>query len=449
MVRLGDDRGHARIDRYARRVTRPDPHEQASHEPARRGDGRRGTVERTLEGRRFLALVTALMASSALAVDLSLPAFPDIRAEFGMAADATKVGWLITAFFLGMSVGPWLYGPLSDRFGRRPPLFAGLVLYFVSAVACGLAPSWRLLVIARFVWGLGAASTRTLCMAMIRDRFAGDSMARALSMVMAVFLLVPIVAPSVGAALISVVDWRIVYWMPAAVSLALLALGLRFLPETHAHDRRRPFTLRAVALAGREVVSHRRTLSLMLAVTFLLGVLYVYIAGSEVIVDDVYDLGSWFPAFFGVIGVMFALGSLNNARLVQRIGLESLLRRMSIVAIGLAVVFVTVAAATGGRPPFLVFSLLVGLVVTAVQGLITNANTASMMPLAHVAGTASAIITTVSTAGGSLLASFANGSFDGSTLPFTLLVAVYVVVAGVLVVFGGTRRAVSPVSTAT
>lgn len=399
---------------------------------------------RELHGRKFLGLVTALMASSALAVDFSLPAFPDIRAEFGMPADATRVGWLITAFFLGMSVGPWLYGPLSDRYGRRPPLFAGLLLYFASAVACGLAPSWGLLVAARFVWGLGAASTRTLCMAMIRDRFEGDSMARALSMVMAVFLLVPIVAPSVGAAVISFVDWRVVYWVPAGVSLVLLALAARFLPETHSHERRRPFTLRSVGLAGREVLSHRRTLSLMLAVTFLLGVLYVYIAGSEVIVDDVYDLGPWFPAFFGVIGVMFALGSLNNARLVQRIGLEVLLRRMSMAAVALAVAFVAMSAVTGGRPPFLVFSLLVGLVVTAVQGLITNANTASMMPLAHVAGTASAIITTVSTAGGSLLASFANGSFDGSTVPFTVLVALYVTIAAMLVLFGGTRRATVP-----
>ena len=140
------------------------------------------TVRQAAGRREFLALVTALMATSALAIDFSLPAFPDIRAEFGMAADATAVGTLVTVFFLGMAVGPWLYGPLSDRYGRRPPLFVGLVLYVISAVLAAIAPTWGLLVVARFVWGLGSASTRTLCMAMIRDRYEGDAMARLMSM---------------------------------------------------------------------------------------------------------------------------------------------------------------------------------------------------------------------------------------------------------------------------
>lgn len=396
-----------------------------------------------VSGRKFLGLVTALMASGAMAIDFSLPAFPDIRREFGMAPDATQVGLLITAFFLGISVGPWLYGPLSDRYGRRPPLFAGLALYFVSAVVAGLTTTWTMLVVVRFVWGLGSAATRTLCMAMIRDRYEGDSMARALSMVMAVFLLVPIVAPSVGALLISFTAWRVVYWVPAAISLVLLVVAWRYLPETHDPERRRPFTLRGVAQAGREVVTHRATLSLTLAVTFLLGVLYLYIAGSEVIVDDVYGYGRWFPVFFGVIGVMFALGSLNNARLVRRIGLRVLLRRLSIVGAVLGITLVSVTFATGGRPPFLLFALMLGLVVTMVQGLVTNSNTASLMPLAHVAGTASAIIATVSTAGGSFLASAANDSFNGSVTPFAVLVAGYMLAAAVLIGIAGPHLATS------
>ncbi|MFZ9629577.1 MAG: multidrug effflux MFS transporter [Ilumatobacteraceae bacterium] len=398
---------------------------------------------RPTAGRReFLALVTALMATSALAIDFSLPAFPDIRAEFGMSPDATTVGTLVTVFFLGMAVGPWFYGPLSDRYGRRPPLFIGLVLYVVSAVLAAIAPTWGLLVVARFVWGLGSASTRTLCMAMIRDRFEGDAMAHALSMIMAVFLLVPILAPSVSALLLTALPWRAVFWIPALVA-ALLMVWARRLPETHAAEHRRPFTWRAIGRAAREVVGHRQSMSYTLAVTFLLGVLYVYIAGSEVIVEDVYDHGRWFPLFFGAIGVLFAVSSLNNARLVRRLGLTALVRRMAVVGTGLAAVFVGVAVATGGRPNFIVFSVLVGLVVASVQGLITNCNTAALSPLAHVAGTAAAIVSTVSTAGGSLLASLANGSFNGSTMPFTVFVGAYVGLAALFVLFGATpsRRA--------
>ncbi|MFM7252596.1 MAG: MFS transporter [Ilumatobacteraceae bacterium] len=395
---------------------------------------------RQAEGREFLGLVTALMASTALAIDFALPAFPYMRAEFGMAADSTQVGWLITAFFLGMSVGPWLYGPLSDRFGRRPPLFTGLALYAACAVAATFATSWGVLVLIRFVWGLGSAATRTLCMAMIRDRFDGDSMARAMSMIMAVFLIVPVVAPSASALLIRIVDWRVVFWVPAGVVLALM-LWARRLPETHAPERRRPMTWRAVGDSAQQVLRSRAAMSYTLASTFLLGVLYVFIAGLEVIVADVYDRGTWFPVIFGVIGVLFALSSLNNARLVQHIGLMSLLRRLSVLASVASVVFAVVALATGGRPHLLVFLVLLALVLGTVQGLITNCNTAALIPLAHVAGTGSAVITTVSTAGGSMLANAANSAFNGTVTPFVLLVGLYAVAATVFVFAGSAATA--------
>ena len=114
-----------------------------------------------------MLLVTALMATTALGIDLMLPAFPDIRAEFGMAADSTKVAWIITAYFLGMAVGPWCFGPASDRFGRRTPLRAGLVLYGLSSAVAALAPSWPLVVASRFLWGIGAAGPRSLSIAMV------------------------------------------------------------------------------------------------------------------------------------------------------------------------------------------------------------------------------------------------------------------------------------------
>ena len=205
-------------------------------------------VTGTAGDREFIILVIALMASGALAIDTILPAFADVRAEFGMPTDSSRVGWLVTAFFLGLAIGPWLYGPASDRFGRRRPLQAGMVLYIVAGVTAALAPSWPLIVASRFVWGLGAGAPRSLSVAMIRDRHEGDSMARLMSIVTAVFLLVPIVAPSIGAGLIAVLPWRSVFWFPAGVA-ALLLLWVRRLPETLPPERRRPFTWRAVGEA--------------------------------------------------------------------------------------------------------------------------------------------------------------------------------------------------------
>ena len=165
------------------------------------------------------------MAMGALAIDLMLPAFADIRTEFGMAADSAHVGWIITAFFLGLAVGPWLYGPISDKYGRRGPLFIGMGLYIVGAILASVAPSFGWIIGARVVWGLGAAAPRSLSIAMIRDRYEGEGMARLMSMIMAVFLLVPIVAPGLGAGLNAIAPWRVVFWLPAVMAAIVVGLG--------------------------------------------------------------------------------------------------------------------------------------------------------------------------------------------------------------------------------
>lgn len=382
-------------------------------------------------------LLTALMATSALAIDLMLPAFPDMREEFGMAADSAQVGWVITAFFLGLAVGPWLYGPVSDRLGRRTPLFIGLGLYVVGAIAAIVAPSFGWIVAARFVWGLGAAAPRSLSLAMLRDRYEGDAMARLMSMIMAVFLLVPILAPGLGAGLNAIAPWRIVFLMPGIIAVGLMFWARR-LPETLLPDRRRPFTWAAVGEASRLVVTNRQTVCFTLAITFLFGVMTSFLAGSELILEDVYGYGSWFPLFFGGVAVLLAGSSLNNARLVGRLGLTTLVRRMSMIGVGFAVFFLAVSFTGSGRPNFWLFTVSFALVIAVAQGLLPNCNSAAMAPLPHVAGTASTIIATVTTAGGALLGGLVSNAFDGTVRPFGVGIAVYVSSAAALILLGAT-----------
>jgi len=368
-------------------------------------------------GREFIALVTALMAMTALGIDLMLPAFPDIRAEFGMSPDSTQVTWIITAYFLGMAIGPWLFGPASDRYGRRRLVFLGLALYVVGASAAALSTNWQVLVIARFVWGVGASGPRSLAVTIIRDRHEGSTMARLMSMIMAVFMLVPIIAPALGAGLIAFLPWRVVFWFPAIAAL-LLMVWTRRLPETLSDHNRRPFTLRSVAGASREVVRHRQTVALTIAMTFLYSMMTAYLAGSEVILGDVYGYGDWFPLFFGVIAVLLAANSLSNARLVQRLGVVRLLRTQSGLGIAACGFLFAVSMLNDGVPNFWLFSVAVCLVMPMVQGLSPSSNTAAMTPLPHVAGTASAIIATVTTAGGAVLGGIASNAFDGTVRPF-------------------------------
>jgi MFS transporter, DHA1 family, multidrug resistance protein len=397
------------------------------------------SVDRPVAGRReFIALVTALMAMGALAIDLMLPAFADIRTEFGMAADSAQVGWIITAFFLGLAAGPWLYGPVSDRYGRRGPLFVGMGLYIVGAGLASIAPSFGWIVVARVVWGLGAAAPRSLSVAMIRDRYEGDGMARLMSMIMAVFLLVPIAAPGVGAGLNAIAPWRVVFWLPAVIAAALTVWAYRRLPETLPPERRRPFTRAALVEAGRAVVSNRQTMCFTLAITFLFGVLTSYLASSELIVDDVYGYGQYFPIFFGAVAILLAVSALNNARLVGRLGITVLVRRMAVIGVGLATVLTIVAFTNGGRPNFWLFTVAIAVTVPLAQGLVPNANTAAMMPVPHVAGTASAIIATITTAGGALLGGLVSGAFDGTVRPLAVGVLVFMSIAAALILFGAT-----------
>ena len=394
-----------------------------------------GKLRGVATGREFILLVTALMATTALGIDLMLPAFPEIRQQFGMAADSTQVSWIVTAYFLGMAAGPWLYGPASDRFGRRIPLYAGLTLYALSAATAAIAPTWPLIVISRFVWGLGAAGPRALSVAMIRDRYEGDAMARLMSMIMAVFLLVPIVAPGVGAGLIAFLPWRAVFWFPALAAVGLMFWARR-LPETLTVDKRRPFTWSAVGQAAREVVSHRQTMALTISMTFLFGLMASYLAGSEVILEDVYGYGDWFPLFFGAIAVLLAVNSLNNAWLIGRVGVVRLVRITCVLGVAAALVLTAIAFTGNGRPNFWFFTIALCVVIPLAQGLSPNSNTIAMTPLPHVAGTAAAIIATVTAAGGALLGGLASDAFDGTVRPFSVYVLIFMSLAAICTLWG-------------
>lgn len=392
-------------------------------------------------GREFMALVTALMAMTALGIDLSLPAFAEIRAEYGMAADSTAVAWIITSYFFGMAIGPWFFGPLSDRIGRRKPLYAGLILYGVAASTAALAPTWPLLVVARFFWGIGASGPRSLAVTMVRDRHEGDAMARLMSMIMAVFMLVPILAPALGSGLMHIFPWRVVFWLPAAMSLVMM-LWARRLPETLDPANRRAFSVRSVLTAGKEVLTHRQAMAMTIAMTFLYSAMTAYLSNSEVILGDVYGYASWFPLFFAVVAVLFAANSLFNARLVQRIGVIRLVRRMSVIGVALCVAFYAVSLMHDGVPNFWVFAVGIGLAMPMVQGLGPNCNTVAMTPLPHVAGTASAIIATLTTAGGALFGGIAASAFDGTVRPFAAYLLGFAALAAACVFWGtsGTRR---------
>ena len=259
-----------------------------------------------------------------------------------------------------------------------------------------------------------------------------------MSISMAAFLIVPILAPSAGAALLAILPWRVVFWVPAGLAI-LLMLWCRRLPETLLPDRRRPLTWKAVTRAGREVFTHRVTVGLIVSMTFIFGIMNAYLAGSEVILSDVYGYGTWFPLFFGCIAVLFAVMSLSNARLVGRFGAVSLIRREAMIGIGTSALLMLVGLVNGGRPNFWLFSAAICVSIPMAQAVVPISNTLAMSPLPHVAGTASSIIGTITFAGGALLGNLVTSRFNGTVRPFGIFVVGYYAV-GALFILWATRR---------
>ena len=369
------------------------------------------------EGREFVLMVTCMMAMGAISIDLLLPALKDMRREFHMVPGSPRITWVITSYFLGLAVGPWFFGPPSDRYGRKPLFYCGLALYVVAAMAAVFAPNFETLVAARFLWGLAAGAPRALTLAMVRDRYSGELMARLMSLIMAVFILVPVLAPTLGAALLKVAPWRIVFWLPMVWALGL-AVWARRMPETLDPTMRRPATRGAVRRAVGAVVRTRETVCFGLAVAFLFGVMSGYLSSSELIFDKVYNKLSWFPMLFGLVAIMLGLGSLISAHFVGRFGLVPWIKRVATISMVVTTGFVVMVLMAHGHPPMWLFVFGLCLLMPSLQGLIPNCNTAAMVPLGHIAGTASAIIGTVSTAGGALIGSAIAGRFDQTIRPF-------------------------------
>jgi DHA1 family bicyclomycin/chloramphenicol resistance-like MFS transporter len=364
-------------------------------------------------------MMSMAMACTALGIDLMLPAFGDIRSAFGLPADSTAVAGIVTAYFVGLALGQVLWGPIADRYGRKTTLFAGLTMYMAGAAASALSPSLAVLYGARFAWGVGAAGPRVGALAVVRDTFEGDRMARAMSFIMAVFVLVPVVAPSLGAGILAFASWRWVFAF-CVVYAAGLMLWLRRLPETLHEEHRSPLEFTRVLWAAGFVVRNRQTLGYTLALTALFGVFSSYLASSEIIVSEVFDRGPAFPLVFGGLAAVMGAAMLLNGAVVSRFGVRRIVHAVMLAFVAWAAVLTVYAWTTGGRPPFWPFMAGLALMLTFYALLFPNMNTIALDPMGSVAGMAAAVTGVVTFAVGAVLGSLLDRAMGESVTPLAM-----------------------------
>jgi DHA1 family bicyclomycin/chloramphenicol resistance-like MFS transporter len=364
--------------------------------------------------REFVVLMAGLMALNALAIDAMIPALPAIGEALGAATENSRQ-LVVSMYVLGFGTTQLIYGPLSDRYGRKPVLVASLILYILFAIACGVAPSFELLLAARLAQGGAAAATRVLVVSIIRDRYEGPAMARLMSLVFLVFMLMPVVAPLFGQLTLLIAPWRWIFLGLGIFASLMLVWATIRLPETLHPEYRRGLSAAVIWEGARETLTNRQSLGYTLAFTLMMGALMGYINSIQQIVFDVFARPELIALVFAGVAGPMAITSWLNARLVERIGT----RRIAHFGLSLFTLLslLHLASAATGAENLWLFILLQALVMACFGLASANFGALAMEPLGHVAGTASSVQGTIGTILGALLGLGVGQSFDGTTVP--------------------------------
>jgi DHA1 family bicyclomycin/chloramphenicol resistance-like MFS transporter len=364
----------------------------------------------------YIALVALLISIGAMGTDLMLPALDVIGAELG-AARANDVHYIVTAFFLGMAAGQLVVGPLSDSFGRKPVVYAGYALFVLGCVISMTTDSWTMMMLGRVLQGLGAAAPRIVTVALVRDEYEGRAMARIMSIVMAAFIIVPILAPALGQVLIFFGGWRLTFVGLAVLGIAVSLWFAARQPETLPPARRRPFSLRQIWAGIREIVGTRVALGYTLATGLMYGMFVGYLGSAQQVFQVTFGVGGLFVVYFAVASASLGAASLLNAALVMRLGMRKL---TWMALIGLTVVslaFWAVLPRFDGVPPlalFLAWQLSAFFCVGIIFG---NLNALALEPLGHIAGLGAAFVGSIATFISLPLAGTIGQRFDGTVIP--------------------------------
>ena len=385
-----------------------------------------------LSGREFVAMMAMLMALNALAIDSMLPALPDIARSLG-APSANAQQLVITLYFLGLGVGSLVHGPLADRFGRRRVILASVFGYIVAALFSALAPDWNSLLVARFTHGLFGAAMGVVTTAIIRDRTSGDRMAQMLSMVFLVFMIVPILAPSIGQAIMSVANWHWIFAFLTTLAMVMAAWVWFRLPETLVAEDVLPLRVGPMLSAWKTASTNRQAMAYMLGSAIVVGANFGFLNSSQQIIDKTFGRADIFGLAFACVAIGMATANFFNSRLVLRFGA----RRVSQTALILFIVMSGLQwalALTGETLALFLFVLTLNMSMIGFIG--ANFSSIAMQPFGHIAGTASSYQNAVRTIVSAVIGGIIGQSFDGTTLPLAQGYVVCGIVAMLLVLWG-------------
>ena len=375
------------------------------------------TPTRPLRFAEFVALMALMSSTVAFSIDAMLPALVAIGQD--MSPDAPAHGqFIITFFVLGMGVGTLICGPISDAYGRKSVLLGGLALYIAGALLATQAGTIEALLAARFLQGLGGAAPRTVATAMVRDLYEGRAMARVTSIIMTLFVLVPALAPSMGAAIIWAAGWRAIFGAFVVFGLVCgLWLMLRQ-PESLPPERRRPLSVRAIWSALVEIVTNPSVMVYVVALTFAFAPLFAWLSNLPMIFDDVYDRSATFPFWFAATAIVAGTAGVANARLVMRLGMARIATAAFFWQFAISLLFLGLMQVSLPEPwNFLLFFAFMCTAFFSIGMTFGNLNALALQPLGHIAGMGASVVSALSTVGSVLIAIPISLAYNGTPIP--------------------------------
>ncbi|MDU9006394.1 multidrug effflux MFS transporter [Sedimentitalea todarodis] len=368
----------------------------------------------------FIALIAMMFATIAFSIDAMLPAMPDIGRELS-PDDVNRAQLILTSFVLGLGIGTFFTGPLSDSFGRKPVIFVGLTLYVVAAAAAWFSSSLEWILVARVVQGIGAASPRIVGIAIMRDLYSGREMAKMMSIAMMIFTIFPAFAPMMGALIIAFTGWRgifLAFILFAALTATWMAVRL---PEPLPLANRRQFRAPLLLDAVREMLEHPTVRLSILVQCLCLGMLFTLLSQVQPVYDVIFDRADSFPFWFGAIALISGGASILNAAVVGRVGMRRMVTwslAAQIVASGLVLLMSGIGLTMDAMfALFVIWQTSIFFIAGTTLG---NLNAIAMEPMGHIAGMAASVIGAIATVCAVLIAAPIGLLFDGTLYPLAI-----------------------------
>ncbi len=372
-----------------------------------------GPAPAALTDFRFVATACALMALVSLSIDAILPGLDALARDLDAVA-GNRRQWVITALFLGLAAGQLIWGPMSDTIGRRKAILYGVVVFSAGSLISATAQSFEAMLAGRVIQGFGVAGPRTVTVAMIRDRFEGAAMARLMSLIMSVFILVPVLAPGIGQLVLLVVSWRVLFIAVMLFAWAATLALILLVPERKI--MRPPFSLRATAAGAMTILSHRRSMAITVAGGCIYGALMGYVNSSEQIFRGIFGAGRMFPVYFGGLAVFMAAATVTNRHLLKRFSMQRICMMALAAHVGWTCLALVVEVVTESLnlTLFLAYSAVTLFLLGLTFG---NFNAMALQPFGSFAGAAAAVQATVMTLVSLITAAVIGNLFNGTLMP--------------------------------